>query len=202
MKVKMNIQEYLNRISTLLARFNDEVSNQNKNGEYGINIHSENVLIHILNAIWDCNLENINYSVGKTAPGIDLLDKEAGIAVQVTSDDSIDKIVETLNKVHNKYYGCSINKLYIFILKNEMIRHYSSVKIKNAIGDLAFTIDDNMIDFSTLYKHICAKNDMYCIIKIRDLLEEQFSDHVFKANQKWQEFYEICKEIIVGNLID
>ena len=197
----MNNQENLNRITTLLSRFSKEVYIQNKNGEYGINIHAENVLIPVLNIIWGCKLENINYIYGKNVPGIDLLDKVKGVAVQVTSEDTIDKIVETLNKANSNYYQCNINQLYIVLLKTQKIKH-SSPKINNAIGNLDFSLDKNVIDFSTLYKLICEKNDLSSIIEIRNLLEAQFSDNTTAPAQIGLKYYNLCKTIIKGNLID
>ena len=62
----MNQQKLLFRISQLLSRFTEQVKILNSNGEFSINIHAENILINILNIIYDCNLKNINYEEGKT----------------------------------------------------------------------------------------------------------------------------------------
>ena len=54
----MNQQKLLFRISQLLSRFTEQVKILNSNGEFSINIHAENILINILNIIYDCNLKN------------------------------------------------------------------------------------------------------------------------------------------------
>lgn len=53
----MNQQEILFRISQLLSRFTEQVKILNSNGEFSINIHAENILINILNIIYDCKLK-------------------------------------------------------------------------------------------------------------------------------------------------
>lgn len=53
----MNQQKLLFRISQLLSRFTEQVKILNSNGEFSINIHAENILINILNIIYDCNLK-------------------------------------------------------------------------------------------------------------------------------------------------
>ena len=70
----MNQATYLYRISQLLSRFREQVKILSSNGEFSINIHSENILIKILNLLYECDLENTNYSEGKTYPSIDLRD--------------------------------------------------------------------------------------------------------------------------------
>lgn len=198
----MNSQKDLNRIATLLTRFSTEVNIQNGNGEFGINIHAENVLIPILNIVLDCDLENINYMSGKNTPGIDLIDKTKGILVQVTSQDDAEKIEETLNKVNNYYNQYSIDQLYIFLLKARKGDHSRSQKIKDAIGNLDFSLTENVIDFSTLYTLICQKNDVHCTTEILNLLEDQFSDNDSTSRSTEFKYYALCKSIIEGNLID
>jgi len=68
----MNQEYKLYRIAQLLSRFREQVKILNSNGEFSINIHSENILIHILNVIYNCNLKNVNYEERKTYPSIDL----------------------------------------------------------------------------------------------------------------------------------
>ena len=71
----MNQENKLYRISQLLSRFKEQVTILNSNGEFSINIHAENILIKVLNEIYSCNLQNVNYEEGKTYPSIDLRDK-------------------------------------------------------------------------------------------------------------------------------
>lgn len=99
-------QEYqLYRISQLLSRFREQVKILNSNGEFSINIHAENILINVLNKIYDCNLENVNYVEGKTYPSVDLRDRTKRIAFQVTSTADLEKVKHTLTKfIENDLY--------------------------------------------------------------------------------------------------
>lgn len=94
----MNQQNILFRISQLLSRFTEQVEILNSNGEFSINVHAENILIGILNTIYECNLENVNYNENKIYPAIDLRDYENRIAIQVTSTANLEKIKHTLSE--------------------------------------------------------------------------------------------------------
>ena len=56
----MNRKDYIDKIAKYLARFVEEVKSYNDMYLYDINIHSENALIPILNAVFDIKLENAN----------------------------------------------------------------------------------------------------------------------------------------------
>lgn len=112
----MNQQKLLFRISQLLSRFTEQVKILNSNGEFSINIHAENILINILNIIYDCNLKNINYEEGKTYPSIDLRDYDKRLAIQVTSTSNLDKIKNTLSGfISNNLYK-KFDTLYVYIM--------------------------------------------------------------------------------------
>ena len=61
----MNQELMLGRIAMLLSRFTESVKIMNANGEFNINVHAENALIKLLNVLFDCQLENVNYIEGK-----------------------------------------------------------------------------------------------------------------------------------------
>ena len=95
----MNIGKSLDRIIELFRIFRTEVEDKNKAGLFDINHLSEDVLVPILRDIFDCQfLRNLNKET-KNFPGIDLADANARIAFQVTSDNSLDKVVDSLTKV-------------------------------------------------------------------------------------------------------
>ena len=81
----MNQKESLDNIKKYLSRFQAQIQIANSNSEYDINIHSENVLIPILNLLFECSLKNVNYSDGKNVESIDLLDDRKKIDFQITS---------------------------------------------------------------------------------------------------------------------
>lgn len=67
-------------------------------------IHSENFYLHLLNLIFDYELENIN-TYQQNIGGIDLADNKNRIVVQVSATDTKQKIESTLDKIPPEYHG-------------------------------------------------------------------------------------------------
>ena len=177
-------QEYqLYRVSQLLSRFREQVKILNSNGEFSINIHAENILINVLNKIYDCNLENVNYVEGKTFPSIDLRDKTKRIAFQITSTANLEKVNHTLTKfIENALYK-EFDNVYIFII-TEKQKKYDQIKIDKILdGKITFNIK-NIIDRTDLYTELNKQNDLDKINSVCELLEKQFSDNKSELD-KW-----------------
>ncbi len=79
----MNRKDHIDKIAKYLARFVEEVKSYNEMNLYDINIHSENALIPILNAVFDIKLQNANALHKKNYPSVDLTDDENKVAFQV-----------------------------------------------------------------------------------------------------------------------
>lgn len=172
----MNQEYQLYRISQLLSRFREQVKILNSNGEFSINIHAENILINVLNEIYDCNLENVNYVEGKTYPSIDLRDKAKRISFQVTSTANLEKVKHTLSKfIENDLYK-EFDNVYVFII-TEKQKKYDQIKIDKILdGKITFNFK-NIIDRTDLYTELNKQNDLDKINSVCGLLEKQFSDN-------------------------
>lgn len=178
----MKQQELLYRISQLLSRFTEQVKILNSNGEFSINIHAENILIDVLNVIFDCSLKNVNYEENKIYPSIDLRDKKKRIAIQVTSTGTIEKIKHTLSGfVENSLYK-DYDILYIFII-TEKQKSYKQSSIDDIIGKKLVFSPDFILDKTDLYKKLNAMNDIQKIESVCQLLEKQFAD--LQVYDKW-----------------
>ncbi|MCX2496138.1 SMEK domain-containing protein [Pedobacter sp. PF22-3] len=179
----MNQEYKLYRISQLLSRFREQVKILNTNGEFSINIHAENILIKILNVIYDCNLENVNYVEGKTYPSIDLRDSIKKTAFQVTSTANLDKVKHTLNKfIENDLYK-EFDSVYIFII-TEKQKKYDQIKIDKVLDDkITFNIE-NILDRTDLYIELNKQNNLDKINSVCELLEQQFADNKQELD-KW-----------------
>lgn len=94
----MNRQIRLSRIGELLVRFVGEVKILNTANLYDVNIHAENILIPLLNEVYDVKLVNANLEEEKNFSAVDLIDRENRIAIQVTSSSDNEKIKHTLRK--------------------------------------------------------------------------------------------------------
>ena len=112
----MNLEKYQNKIRELMTRFVTEIKVARAMDRTDINRVSENVLIPLFSEIYGhTELKNLN-AEDSNFPAIDLGDEETGIAYQITSTPSSQKIKNTLrkfaeHKLHEKY-----DHLIIYIL--------------------------------------------------------------------------------------
>lgn len=141
----MNQQQSLYRISQLLSRFTEQVDILNSNGEFSINVHAENMLIGILNVIFDCELENVNYQGSRTYPSIDLRDIRKRIAIQVTASSHLEKIKHTLSEfIANDLYK-EYDTLYIYVITKKQ-KTYKQSSINDVVEGKYSFLTDNIID--------------------------------------------------------
>lgn len=186
----MNQEYKLYRISQLLSRFKEQVTILNANGEFSINIHAENILIRLLNEIFDCDLKNVNYEEGKTYPSIDLRDKTKRLSIQVTSTANFEKIKHTLNQyLENELYH-EFDTLYIFILTQKQEKYDQSKIDKIINGKFHFDVKE-IIDKTDIYKELNSQNNLNKIENVASLLEEQFADNKPEMD-KWDLY---CKDL-------
>jgi energy-coupling factor transporter ATP-binding protein EcfA2 len=183
----MNQEKKLFRISQLLSRFRDQVTILNSNGEFSINIHAENILIKILNLLYNCELVNVNYHENKNYPSIDLRDEKNKKAFQITATSSFEKVKHTLKKYKEMEMYKNFSELYIFIITDKN-KSYDQDKI-NEITEERFVFENkNVIDRGSIYKRLNEINDLDIISKILELLEQQFADE--NKQDKWDKYCE------------
>ena len=114
----MNREIYIKNVTDSLSLLSTQVSLRNSINLYDINILSEDFYSGLLNIIFDKNLINVN-TIEKNAAGIDLIDNENKFSVQVTSDNSSEKIKHTIEEfIENKSY-LKYDKLLILILTSK-----------------------------------------------------------------------------------
>lgn len=83
-------------ICQMLANLCSYIKQQSSQGYYDVNVACENLAACILNTLYDYNLENYNSKTHKaSASGIDLVDYERKICVQVSSTTRKKKLTHT-----------------------------------------------------------------------------------------------------------
>lgn len=96
----------MEKITKIIQWFSQQssfIKLNNKLNLNDINIHKEFEFMQILNLLYGYNLESTN-TKKSNFPAIDLIDNKNKIAIQVTSDTSINKIKYTLEKIKNTNY--------------------------------------------------------------------------------------------------
>lgn len=120
----MNRELYMKSITEKLTLYKLETSELDKINLYDINITSENFYAGLLNLIMGWNLRNVNFSE-KNTPGIDLVDDDNKITVQVTSNNTSDKIKHTIDEfIKNKSYEKYSRLIVLISTERKIIRQY------------------------------------------------------------------------------
>ena len=143
-------KEYVNKeLLNIFGVLSYCVDGYNNLGYLDINHDLEDVIKDILNLIGYGNFVNCN-DFEKNTKGIDLIDREKNIGIQVTSNQSITKIKDTLNKCDNKV-------IFVYLSVNK-IKHKSYGDLIINFIDLIYLakVNDKLFD---LYNYM--KNDTF-----------------------------------------
>ena len=114
----LNRDDYLRDISDYLGRITHQVEVRNAINLFDLNITAEDFYKGLLNKIYDLNLVNLNVAE-PNAIAIDLGDKSARQAIQVTSDITIGKIRETVRKFEAGGRHVDYDCLTVLMLKKK-----------------------------------------------------------------------------------
>ena len=174
----MRLQEIQNRIAELMSLFVVQVKSATAMRRTDINHISETVLIPLFSEVYGYrNLENLNYTEEANYPGIDLGDKTARVAFQVTSTADSEKVKDTLRKfvkykLHDEY-----DRLIIYIL-TEKQQSYSGRGYEEIIQNrFRFDKDSDIRDYSDLLQLIVG----YQVDKaerVQEILEANFGQGI------------------------
>lgn len=93
--------QYLNDIVYWLAVIRVELTSNNSLGRYNSNKCAEDFFCGLLNLIFGWHLINLNHTV-RDAAGIDLIDTESKVAIQVSSIANHDKIQRSIDILDTK----------------------------------------------------------------------------------------------------
>ncbi|RFC33054.1 MAG: hypothetical protein DID91_2727703201 [Candidatus Nitrotoga sp. MKT] len=133
-----------------------------------INVYSENFFRDLLNLVLGHHFQNVNIDE-KNAAAIDLGDKSAKIAVQVTSTNEFSKIEKTVTKFNEKKLYETYDELKIVIVGNKKTYR------KKKIGDSSkheLDVAKDVWDISALVELIGDKS-VKEIQEVQRFLEEQ-----------------------------
>lgn len=176
-------EELLKRISDGLAVL--EVSTRNRGLMHLLNqnIIAESFCGDMLNIIYDYNLVNLNLSQGNY-PGIDLGDQQLGVSVQVTSDKTLKKMKDAVERFITHGLDSKYKTLKVCVL-GEKQSSYGKVDTKNKVQ---FDPNKDVIDFKDLIKNIKSLN-LEKLQMLSDLMDAEFKPlgtdaHILKQTDK------------------
>ena len=147
-------EELLTQIRNQITAYQLNVESDNKAHRYNINDRAESFTIPLFKLLFgwdelmDLNVDQVNF------PGIDLGDEKHKVAIQVTSETTLDKVTDTIEKfVRGEYYR-RFDRLIIFMIQKKQ-RSYSETTIKRtSTGQVDFDPKADIIDLSDLMPFI------------------------------------------------
>ena len=152
--MKISSEELLLKIRNQITAYQLNVKSDNKAHRYNINDRAESFTIPLFKLIFewenlvDLNKETSNY------PGVDLGDYDKRIAVQVTSDTTLEKVKHTLSQFVDREYYEDFDRLLIFMIQ-EKLDNYNKKTIKNICGDkINFNPDKDIVDLGGLMRFV------------------------------------------------
>ncbi len=161
----------------------------NKQGLFNINRFGENFFGGLLDIIYDLNLRNTNH-LKMNFPAIDLGDTYKKICYQVTSENDISKIRETLNKFErNKLYD-QYDKINIIIIGRKKDYRKGSLK---CYSKFSFSISENIIDIGGLMSEI-GRLSRNKIEEVLDYFKNNFDKSVFYKISQLSTSKELLKD--------
>lgn len=169
----MNIIGLHNRISSGLAILKNKVVIENKTNDYGINLTLETTYIKIINVIFNYDITNSNL-LKKNYPGIDGIDKDNRVALQVSATFKTDKIEHTIDQIiKNELYKDFDRLIFIFLIEKTKPSKNFIEKMKLKIGD-KFNIDfeTDLIEPDDIYNIIFNSQDINKSIEIKRILDD------------------------------
>lgn len=139
--------ELINQFREELSKLALEIESSVAMGHFDINKISEDVICGMFRELYGFrNLRNLNAEEKQNFPGIDLADDEARVAIQVTSDKSLDKIKDTLRKACEHQLYEKYDRFIIYILTKKQAS-YSDTVIAQICGDqMQFDVRENILD--------------------------------------------------------
>lgn len=156
--------ENLDKIENVITGIFTQISLNKLSNFHDLNVLAENVFMYVLNDCFDYHLQNAN--ILNNVPnqvGFDLIDTKNKIIIQVSSNDSINKITETIEKVkdNSKLKGYH---LQFFILATTA-KHHKSGKIKNLSDPIIFDKGHDILDGNWLFAQFSSHLDRITLIE-------------------------------------
>jgi len=116
-------------------------------GHFDINKICEDVFCGIFKELFDLDhLRNLNAEEKQNFPGIDLADDQARVAIQVTSDKTLDKVKETLKAVKEHKLYEKFDRFIIYIITRRQESYSQDAVEKICGGTFSFNTREDVLD--------------------------------------------------------
>lgn len=157
----------LDKIQKYLMNIESDIQTNNYCRFYDINIISESFCCDLLNKSFELNLENTNL-FKRNQKAIDLVDKKSGIAIQITSEKSLNKIKETFEQ----YIDDGLEQIYPNLYIITLVKYNPSISEYTYKGNV-FDVKNKVLDYRDYINILSNKYDNKKFIQIIEFLENE-----------------------------
>jgi HEAT repeat protein len=170
----MNLLRSQHRISQLLAVFVAQVKEYGAAQRTDINRVAESVLVPLFREVYGyLQLEDLNRTEGPNFAGIDLGDRQAKVAVQVTSTPTTAKVRHTLEQVLKRDLFQDYQRIVIYVLTEKQKSYPAETLSKLTNG--RFDAKRDILDHRDLFRAITSTGlTLEQTQTVERLLEEHF----------------------------
>lgn len=166
-----------------------------------INVHAENFFRDFLNLLYGYKLGNANYEKQNVAV-IDLFDDEIRLVIQVTSDNSSEKVHDTINGFNKGNLFPNYDRLIMLVITSK--KDFPKVKF-GKVGETLFDKKYDIIDLADLLKDI-ENFELSKLEEVKDFIEKEVAlkAPLHKRKRESNEVESIMKliEYLSGNSSD
>ncbi|MCJ8290642.1 MAG: SMEK domain-containing protein [Crocinitomicaceae bacterium] len=169
----MNIKALNDSLSTKIGLLKQKIQIENKVNDLSTNVLMESSAGRILNNVFEFDLVNANL-IERNFPGVDLVDKESGLMVQVSTTSSVEKIIHTLKQISKNGLDKEYRFLKFFFLSD--IRTMTD-KSKNTIRKhvpkgVEFNLENDIISLNEIYSILYNEQDASKSLMVLNVLDE------------------------------
>lgn len=165
----MNNEIIMGQIKRALGSLSFEVSMSTSLNQLSINVHAEQFFVELLNELFNYNLVNTNFEE-QNAASIDLLDEDNRIAIQVTSDSSLNKVRQTLNKFCERNFNKKVDRLIIL----NLIKKTKHKEVTLGETDFKVNLKEDIWDYTDLLAEI-NNLEIDKLIQIHELINKHLN---------------------------
>ncbi|MCB6202955.1 SMEK domain-containing protein [Extibacter muris] len=195
----LNSNERMDFIIEYMSAYQEKIKMANKNGLFDAAKMFELFAIEVCGLWFGQKFSNLNEETS-TYPYVDLISDNNELLVQVSTAKNVPaKIKKTLEMVRDskdKKYS-TLNKVIFFVLSNESINKVKEYSGDCQIGNISFTIKDNLITTDDII--VKAQGDLVFQQKLYGVLKDEFDNFNVNA-KKFNDALEFSRNVGLKNI--
>lgn len=195
----LNSKERMDFIIDYMSAYKEKIQMANKNGLFDTAKLFELFAIEVCSLLYGQKFLNLN-DITANYPYFDLLSEDKQLFVQVSTINYVPtKIKTTLENIRDskddKY--SQVNKVIFFVLSNDSIDKVKEYSGDNQIGNISFTINDNLITTNDVIQK--AKDNMDFQTELYSRLKKEF-DSFDGSSKRFNNALELSKKVGLNNI--